>query len=108
MSRDLRAIEADFLTVSQIYADRLGITLDGDWALLKLQEELGELVQAHLRVTGRSRDKGEDAAKLREALSDEAADILGMLLIYCQTQNLDIEAAAARKWFKHLPEAVDG
>jgi hypothetical protein len=30
----------------------------GDWALLKLQEELGELTAEHLRMSGRARGDG--------------------------------------------------
>ncbi len=41
--------------VSQGYADRLGITRDPDWFVLKLQEELGELVQSYLMMSGRAR-----------------------------------------------------
>ena len=98
-------LKADVLRISDIYArehsidrDRAG---DGDWALLKLQEELGELTKEHLNLSGRARGKPDT-----EALADEAADVLGMLLIYCEHAGIDIEAAMQRKWLKWLePEA---
>ena len=98
-------LKADVLRISDIYArehsidrDRAG---DGDWALLKLQEELGELTKEHLNLSGRARGKPD-----AEALADEAADVLGMLLIYCNHAGIDIEAAMQRKWLKWLePEA---
>ena len=98
-------LKADVLRISDIYArehsidrDRAG---DGDWALLKLQEELGELTKEHLNLSGRARGKPDT-----EALADEAADVLGMLLIYCNHAGIDIEAAMQRKWLKWLePEA---
>ncbi len=37
--------------VSDIYAGKYGIERDDDWFLLKLQEELGELSQAHLKLS---------------------------------------------------------
>jgi len=97
-------LKADVLRISDIYArehsidrDRAG---DGDWALLKLQEELGELTKEHLNLSGRARGKPDT-----EALADEAADVLGMLLIYCEHAGIDIEAAMQRKWLKWLKPA---
>lgn len=101
MSLDLKALQADILRISDIYAREHGIDRDkaaaGDWALLKVQEELGELVAEHLRMSGRARGVA-DAGKL----GDEAADVLGMLLIYCKAADIDIEAAMQRKWLHWL------
>ncbi len=97
MSLDLKALQADVLRISDIYAAEHGIDRDRDWALLKLQEELGELTAEHLRMSGRARGAA-DAGKL----GDEAADVLGMLLIYCQMAEVDIEAAMQRKWLHWL------
>ncbi|WP_374516241.1 phosphoribosyl-ATP pyrophosphohydrolase [Brevundimonas sp.] len=97
MSLDLKALQADVLRISDIYAAEHGIDRDRDWALLKLQEELGELTAEHLRMSGRARGAA-DAGKL----GDEAADVLGMLLIYCQTAGVDIEQAMQRKWLHWL------
>ncbi len=101
MSLDLKGLQADILRISDIYAREHGIDRDkaaaGDWALLKVQEELGELVAEHLRTSGRARGAA-DADKL----GDEAADVLGMLLIYCKAANIDIEAAMQRKWLHWL------
>ena len=44
--------------VSQIYASLYGIERDATWFMLKLQEEVGELTQVFLMLTGRARDKG--------------------------------------------------
>ena len=64
----LEELQADVLRISDIYAAEHDIDRDGDWALLKLQEELGELTAEHLRLSGRAR--GEPDAR---ALGDEAA-----------------------------------
>lgn len=101
MSLDLKTLQADILRISDIYAREHGIDRDkaaaGDWALLKVQEELGELVAEHLRMSGRARGAA-DAGKL----GDEAADVLGMLLIYCKAADIDIETAMQRKWLHWL------
>ena len=93
----LADLQADVLRISDIYATEHGIDRSGDWALLKVQEELGELTAEHLRMSGRARGAA-DAGKL----GDEAADVLGMLLIYCDRAGIDIEAAMQRKWLHWL------
>ena len=97
MALDLKALQDDVLRISDMYAREHSIERDRDWALLKLQEELGELTAEHLRLSGRARGEP-DAAKL----ADEAADVLGMLLIYCDRAGVDIEAAMRNKWLRWL------
>jgi NTP pyrophosphatase (non-canonical NTP hydrolase) len=100
----LSDLSADVVRISDIYAREHDIDRDkaasGDWALLKLQEELGELTAEHLRMSGRARG----AADAR-ALQDEAADVLGMLLIYCDRVGIDLEAAMRGKWLHWLDSA---
>ena len=48
-------LTAQVKAVSGIYAARFGIDRDADWYLLKLAEEVGELVGAALAAGGRSR-----------------------------------------------------
>jgi NTP pyrophosphatase (non-canonical NTP hydrolase) len=93
----LKTLQADVLRISDIYAAEHGIERSADWALLKIQEELGELTAEHLRMSGRARGTA-DAGKL----GDEAADVLGMLLIYCDRAGIDLETAVERKWLKWL------
>ena len=94
---NLSALTASVLRISDIYAREHAIKRDRDWALLKLQEELGELTAEHLRMSGRARGAA-DAGKL----GDEAADVLGMLLIYCDRAGVDLEQAMQRKWLHWL------
>ena len=86
--------------ISDIYAAEHGIDRSGDWAILKLQEELGELTAEHLRISGRARGEADP-----KALADEAADVLGMLLIYCDRAGIDIEQAMQNKWLHWLEPA---
>lgn len=100
---DLKSLQADVLRISDRYAAEHNIDRDRDWALLKLQEELGELTAEHLRLTQRARG-APDSTKL----GDEAADVLGMLLIFCDSAGIDIEAAMRRKWLHWLEPARTG
>lgn len=90
-------LTAAVLRISDLYAAEHDIDRDRDWALLKLQEELGELTAEHLRLTRRARGTPDETA-----LGDEAADVLGMLLIYCARSGVDLEKAMQRKWLKWL------
>ena len=99
---DLRDLSASVLRNSDIYAAEHDIDRDRDWALLKLQEELGELTAEHLRLTGRAR-----GAPDNQALGDEAADVLGMLLIYCAQAGVNLDQAMQRKWLKWLEPQTD-
>jgi len=96
---DLKALQADVLRISDRYAAEHTIDRDRDWALLKLQEELGELTAEHLRLTTRARGLGDPDKR-----ADEAADVLGMLLIYCDTVGIDLEQAMRRKWLSWLDD----
>ena len=54
------------------------------------REYAGQTLAEHLRLSGRAR--GEPS---RQALGDEAADVLGMLLIYCDRAGIDLEEVIA-------------
>lgn len=88
--------------VSAIYAARCAIRRDPDWYALKLQEEAGELVAEYLRGSGRGRVAERSDAQIREALENEAADLLAQVLLFCRHNGIDVEATLERKWFAHL------
>lgn len=102
MTRSLTELMPLVAEVSDTYASRNSIVRDSDWYLLKLQEELGELTAEYLRSTGRGRMKGADTASVRQALEDEAADVLAMLLLFARDNGIDLDAALERKWFQYL------
>ncbi len=102
MSRSLGELTDLVWEVSDTYASRNDIARDDDWYLLKVQEELGELVAEYLKTTGRGRLKGADSATIRQAMEDEAADVLAMLLLFARNNDIDLDAALERKWFQYL------
>lgn len=87
--------------IGEIYAGKYGIERGDDWFLIKLQEELGELAQAHLKLSGRGRGTVPDQAR-----ADEAADVLCQLLLYCRHFGIDPEAAVRKKWLSWLESAA--
>jgi len=97
----LAGVSESAATISDIYAGKYGIDRNDDWFLLKLQEELGELAQVHLRLSGRGRGEADEQAR-----ADEAADVLCMLLLYCRRFGIDPDAAVRRKWLAWLEPAA--
>jgi NTP pyrophosphatase (non-canonical NTP hydrolase) len=93
----LSEVSAAAERISDIYAGKYAIVRDDDWYLLKLQEELGELAQAHLRASSRGRGEATEHDR-----ADEAADVLCQALLYCRRFGIDPEAAVRRKWLTWL------
>ena len=102
MRRTLAELQTMVAEVSDTYASRNDIRRDDDWYILKIQEELGELTAEYLKSTARGRLKGADSTTVRQALEDETADVLAMLLLFARHNGIDIEAALERKWFQYL------
>jgi NTP pyrophosphatase (non-canonical NTP hydrolase) len=94
----LGALAVQFEQASQAYAAANDVRRDEDWFVLKLQEELGELTQVWMKLTGRGRLRGKTEAELKQALADETADVLGHILLFAQAQGIDLDAAIERKW----------
>ncbi|MEK8227188.1 pyrophosphatase [Oerskovia sp. M15] len=90
--------------MSALYARKFGIERDPDWFVLKLAEEMGELTQAFLTVTGRTRPRVTPGAggavpdDGRAALAAEVADVLAHLLLLARSQGVDVERALEEKW----------
>jgi len=84
-------------TIAERYARVHGIDRRGDWHLLKVQEELGELTQSYLAMTGRSR---RTSATARDDVAMEMADVLCMLLLMARAEGIDLNAAITAKWLK--------
>jgi len=101
--KTLSGIEEDVAAVSDLYASRFEIDRDSAWYLVKLTEELGELTAADLKCAGKARTNHRSKDELKQALADEAADLLAHLLLFCRDREIDLEAAVREKWLKHLP-----
>lgn len=87
-----------FELASDDYARANGIDRDPEWFVLKLTEELGELVKAWNKLAGRGRTHGRSREALLQDLSDETADLLGHVLLFARANDVDLAAAIERKW----------
>ena len=94
----LKDLMMQFEAASATYAADHSLERDDDWFVLKLQEEMGELIQIWNRVTGRGRRKGMTDMEVATALADETADVLGHVLLFAHRNGLDLAAAIERKW----------
>ena len=70
--------------------------------MLKLQEEMGELVQAFIDLHGMGRDRGLGEDDKAQAFQDELADVLGQVLLLARQHDVDIEAAVEQKWLRWM------
>jgi len=90
--------------VATRYAREINITRDDDWYVFKLQEELGELTQRFLMMSGRARQKGYSPDEIRQQFEDEVADTFSLVVLLARHFNVDLDKAVDRKWFKYLKE----
>jgi len=94
---ELEAFTDRLKAISDRYERVHGIDRGGDWHLLKVQEEMGELTQSYLAMTHRSR---RNAAEARHDVAMEMADVLCMLLLMARDEGIDLNAAITEKWLK--------
>lgn len=106
---ELGELSDELEIISRVYERRFGVPRTDDWLVLKLHEEVGELTQAYLARSGRSRDRGEGAGEVDAAFRAELADVLAQLLLVARRFDVDLEAELERKWFRwqHLVEPAD-
>ncbi len=99
---NLNEITSQLSKVSDIYADKFNIRRDDDWFVLKIQEELGELSSAYLKLTQRARIGENSQAELNKNLQDEIADVIAMTLLFAKHRGIDVQKAIEEKWFRYL------
>ena len=86
--------------ISKMYSKRFKISRDGDWFILKLQEELGELIQSYLMMIRKGRNKGKSAVEIKDNFRKEVADVFSHVLILAKFYNIDLEKEVEEKWLK--------
>ena len=98
----LKDIEVNLKRVSDVYAEKFSIKRDDDWFILKIQEELGELTAARLKLTQRARIGKLSTGELQKNLEDEVADVIAMTILFAEHKGIDVETTIKNKWFKYL------
>ena len=86
--------------VSQHYAEKFDITRDATWFLLKLQEEVGELTQAYLMLSGQARAKGKSPETLQADFRKEVADVFCQILLLARFHGIDLTKEVEEKWLR--------
>ena len=84
--------------VSQIYAEKFSIERDTTWYVLKLQEEVGELIQSYLMLTGKARTKGKSFEEIQAEFHKEVADVFCQTLLLAKFYDIDVEKEIEEKW----------
>jgi len=97
---DLRKLSKEIETVSKNYSTKFGIKRNSQWYVLKLQEEMGELIQSYLMMTGKGRGKGKNAKEIRENFNHEVADVFSHTLLLARFFKINLEKAIEEKWLK--------
>jgi NTP pyrophosphatase (non-canonical NTP hydrolase) len=96
---EFKELQARVLRRAEKYSQHYGVTIDQDFAVLKLCEEAGEFAQALLIARNKCRpDKVRAEAEARAALAHELADIIGMAIINAHLLGIDLEEAMNGKW----------
>ncbi len=86
--------------VSLHYTEKFDIKRDSNWFVLKLQEELGELTQSYLMMTGKAKKKGKTEKELKEDFEKEVADVFCHVLLIAKNHDIDLEKVIEEKWLK--------
>jgi NTP pyrophosphatase (non-canonical NTP hydrolase) len=95
---DLPTLTAEIEAISVRYAEKYDIERDNNWFVLKLQEELGELIQSYLMMTGQARPKGKSPEEIRRDFEHEIADVFCHLLLLAKFNDVDLAHAIDEKW----------
>ena len=95
---DIHSITKDVEKISDSYAVKFVIDRNSDWFILKLQEELGELIQSYLMMIGQARTKQKSDKELQEDFGDEVADVFCHVLLLANHHGIDIEQKVNDKW----------
>jgi NTP pyrophosphatase (non-canonical NTP hydrolase) len=95
---DIEVLTKQVQQVSDKYAQSHGIDRQPDWYVLKLQEELGELIQSYLMMTGQARSKGKSSEEIKQEFDKEVADVLCHVLLLAAYNNVDLKKMIEEKW----------
>jgi len=104
-SRTFKEVAADTKTIMNMYSQEYPeVTVDRDYYPFKVSEEWGECLQAYLMLTDRGRQKGHTKEEIKVMLKEEMADVIGFLMLFADSEDIDLEDALEKKWFKRLPK----
>lgn len=81
------------------YAEKFGIERrDDEFYLLKMQEELGELVRSFLELRGSEKKRKLSEDELKKKFAGDCASLVGNALILAQHFGIDLEKTLKEKF----------
>jgi NTP pyrophosphatase (non-canonical NTP hydrolase) len=95
---DIQKITDEVEKTSLLYTKKFEIERTPDWFILKLQEELGELIQSYLMMNGQARRKEKSTAELEQDFKQEVADVFAHVLLLAKHNGIDLEKEVQAKW----------
>jgi NTP pyrophosphatase (non-canonical NTP hydrolase) len=97
---DVKQLSDEVEKVSKIYAGKFKIDRDSDWFVLKLQEEMGELIQSYLMLKGKARLKGKNLKEIKSEFESEVGDVFCQVLLLAKHFDVDLDKVVEKKWLK--------
>jgi NTP pyrophosphatase (non-canonical NTP hydrolase) len=97
---DINGLSEDLEQISKAYAEKFNIERNASWFVLKLQEEVGELIQSYLMLSGQARTKGKSPNVIHSAFKSEVADVFCHPLLLARFYGVDIESEVQKKWLQ--------
>ena len=83
------------------YSQYNNITVDENWAVLKLLEEMGEFSQSIIIHRRQSRpEKFLPETESKQEIAKELADVVGIAIVCAKLFDIDLEEALNKKWIK--------
>jgi NTP pyrophosphatase (non-canonical NTP hydrolase) len=95
---NIKQLSEEVEQISQTYAEKFNIERDANWFILKLQEEVGELIQSYLMLAGKARAKGKSPEELQADFHQEVADVFCQTLLLARFYGIDLEQEVEEKW----------
>ncbi len=98
---EFKEVEQRVIKVMSDYSGRHDLTIDKDFAVIKLFEEVGEYAQAVLIHQKKCRKQKLVPEKESKAeLAKELADVVGLAMVNANLFDIDLEDAINKKWVK--------
>jgi len=100
---EFKEIQKKIIEKAKRYEKKHKLKLDENTAIIKLYEEAGEFAEALLIHRKKSRpEKHLPLKESKKKVSEELADIIGMVIINANNLGIDLEKAIKNKWLKKL------
>lgn len=96
---ELKEIQKQISETFLQYLENDKIALDDDYLMLKIGEEVGELMQSYLIYKKRCRqEKYLPEEEAKKGFAKELADVIGLVFSIATVMDVDLDEAIDKKW----------